>query len=47
MQLEIRFLARLGVSREKGFDYLQEYSRHFSTVEVDQWFWSLLREMPP
>ncbi|NTU72958.1 DUF72 domain-containing protein [Candidatus Roizmanbacteria bacterium] len=24
-------------------NYLQEYSRHFSTVEVDQWFWSLFK----
>ena len=23
------------------FNYLEEYSRHFNTVEVDQWFWSL------
>ena len=23
------------------FDYLQEYAKHFSTVEIDQWFWSL------
>jgi uncharacterized protein YecE (DUF72 family) len=23
------------------FDYLQEYSKQFNTVEVDQWFWSL------
>jgi uncharacterized protein YecE (DUF72 family) len=22
-------------------DYLQEYSTHFNTVEIDQWFWSL------
>ncbi len=26
-------------STEKN--YLREYSQHFSTVEVDQWFWSL------
>ena len=25
----------------KPFNYLQEYSRHYDTVEVDQWFWSL------
>ncbi len=25
----------------KPFNYLQEYSRHYRTVEVDQWFWSL------
>ena len=23
------------------FDFLREYARHFDTVEVDQWFWSL------
>lgn len=23
------------------FNYLKEYSNHFSTVEIDQWFWSL------
>lgn len=23
------------------FDYLKEYSKHFNTVEIDQWFWSL------
>jgi len=22
-------------------NYLKEYSEHFNTVEVDQWFWSL------
>ena len=27
---------------EKGkFNYLKEYSNHFNTVEIDQWFWSL------
>lgn len=27
---------------EKGkFNYLEEYSKHYNTVEVDQWFWSL------
>ncbi len=25
----------------KPFNYLLEYSRHYPTVEVDQWFWSL------
>jgi uncharacterized protein YecE (DUF72 family) len=25
----------------KPFNYLTEYSRHYKTVEVDQWFWSL------
>jgi len=28
-------------SNTKDINYLQEYSRHFSTVEIDQWFWSL------
>ena len=28
-------------SAAKGIDYLQEYSRKYSTVEIDQWFWSL------
>ena len=23
------------------FNYLEEYSNHFNTVEIDQWFWSL------
>ncbi len=23
------------------FNYLEEYSKHFDTVEIDQWFWSL------
>lgn len=23
------------------FNYLKEYSKHFDTVEIDQWFWSL------
>lgn len=26
---------------KKNFNYLEEYSKHFNTVEVDQWFWSL------
>jgi uncharacterized protein YecE (DUF72 family) len=26
------------------FNYLQEYSKHFDTVEIDQWFWSLFSE---
>ena len=28
----------------KKINYLQEYSRHYRTVEVDQWFWSLFGE---
>jgi len=28
-------------SKPKPLNYLQEYSRRYSTVEVDQWFWSL------
>ena len=27
--------------RYRPDDYLAEYARHFNTVEVDQWFWSL------
>ncbi len=30
-------------SEGKGINYLQEYSKQFSTVEVDQWFWSLFK----
>ena len=26
---------------QKPVNYLQEYARHYSTVEIDQWFWSL------
>lgn len=26
---------------KEKFNYLTEYSKHFSTVEIDQWFWSL------
>ena len=22
-------------------NYLEEYAKHYKTVEVDQWFWSL------
>jgi len=28
-------------SRPDGIDYLAEYARKYSTVEVDQWFWTL------
>lgn len=28
---------------EEGFNYLEEYSKHFNTVEIDQWFWSLFQ----
>lgn len=24
-----------------NFNYLKEYSKHFNSVEIDQWFWSL------
>jgi uncharacterized protein YecE (DUF72 family) len=27
--------------RSRTEDYLPEYARHFPTVEIDQWFWSL------
>jgi uncharacterized protein YecE (DUF72 family) len=33
--------------REGAFDYLQEYGRHFDTVEIDQWFWSLFASDRP
>lgn len=26
---------------KEKFNYLEEYSNHFNTVEIDQWFWSL------
>jgi uncharacterized protein YecE (DUF72 family) len=28
-------------SQPKGINYLEEYSRRYTTVEIDQWFWSL------
>lgn len=28
-------------SDEVNINYLKEYSSHYSTVEIDQWFWSL------
>jgi len=31
-------------SDNKTINYLQEYSQHYSTVEVDQWFWSLFKK---
>ena len=33
--------AGLVYSDEARANYLNEYARHFDTVEVDQWFWSL------
>ncbi|MBC8235230.1 DUF72 domain-containing protein [bacterium] len=32
---------KLVYSEPKGINYLEEYSRHYNTVEIDQWFWSL------
>jgi uncharacterized protein YecE (DUF72 family) len=26
------------------FDFLEEYSKHYNTVEIDQWFWSLIKD---
>jgi uncharacterized protein YecE (DUF72 family) len=26
---------------QEDFNYLQEYSKHYNSVEIDQWFWSL------
>ena len=34
-------------SGEKGSNYLEQYSRQFSTVEIDQWFWSLFKNNTP
>ena len=31
-------------SENVGNNYLPEYSSHFNTVEIDQWFWSLFGE---
>jgi uncharacterized protein YecE (DUF72 family) len=31
---------------EKSIDYLAEYARKYSTVEVDQWFWTLTPSPP-
>ncbi len=28
-------------SDKENINYLKEYSQHFNTVEIDQWFWSL------
>ncbi|MBN1560701.1 DUF72 domain-containing protein, partial [candidate division KSB1 bacterium] len=28
-------------SENVGSNYLKEYARHYNTVEIDQWFWSL------
>lgn len=25
----------------RPYDYLQDYAKHYNTVEIDQWFWSL------
>ncbi len=33
-------------SAPKGIDYLKEYAERYSTVEVDQWFWSLFGDLP-
>ena len=34
--------AGLVYSEPKGINYLLEYARQYSTVEIDQWFWSLM-----
>lgn len=28
-------------SKDVGSNYLSEYAKHYNTVEIDQWFWSL------
>jgi uncharacterized protein YecE (DUF72 family) len=37
----------LAYSGEPGRNYLEKYSRRYSTVEVDQWFWSLFKSDTP
>ncbi|OGU70161.1 MAG: hypothetical protein A2V93_03770 [Ignavibacteria bacterium RBG_16_34_14] len=27
-------------NNHKNINYLKEYSQHYNTVEIDQWFWS-------
>ena len=34
-------------SNAQGGNYLQQYSRHYSTVEIDQCFWSLFKSDMP
>jgi uncharacterized protein YecE (DUF72 family) len=31
-------------SNNERINYLEEYSKHYNTVEVDQWFWSLFSD---
>ena len=31
-------------SSPKGINYLEEYAKHYDSVEIDQWFWSLFGE---
>lgn len=31
-------------SQPRGINYLEEYAAKYSTVEIDQWFWSLFKE---
>jgi len=38
---------KLVYSAPKNINYLEEYARHYSTVEVDQWFWSLFGDAKP
>lgn len=32
---------------KKSFNYLEEYSKSYNTVEIDQWFWSLFDSKAP
>lgn len=32
---------------KKAFNYLEEYSKSYNTVEIDQWFWSLFDSKAP
>jgi len=34
-------------SEQAKGNYLREYAQHYSTVEIDQWFWSLFPEKAP
>ena len=38
-----KYDSRRGIiySNDPDINYLQEYSKHYNTVEIDQWFWSL------
>jgi len=39
--------AGLVYSAPDGINHVEEYARRYETVEVDQWYWSLLESSPP